>query len=85
MVAWRRESGALSQESGVRAGLAESADAGVVALGEIAMSGCPLESYKSQQGVTVVALLELLSRSVERVQPLMDLAQQHVAGLRGGM
>jgi aminodeoxyfutalosine deaminase len=85
VVAWRREAVAGSQGAGVRAGLAESANAGVAALGEIAMPGCPLESYKSQQDATVVALLELLSRSAERVQPLMDLAQQHVAELRGAV
>jgi cytosine/adenosine deaminase-related metal-dependent hydrolase len=83
VVAWRREQGAGSQGSGVGAGLAESAKAGVVALGEIAMPGCPLESYDSPASVAVVALLELLSRSAERVQPLMDLAEQHVAALHG--
>lgn len=66
----------------VAAGLEQSRAAGIVAVGEIAMPGCPLDAYSQVDGISVVALLELLSRAEERVQPLMDLAESHISAAR---
>jgi cytosine/adenosine deaminase-related metal-dependent hydrolase len=65
-----------------RGGLAQSRAAGVAAAGEIAMPACPLDAYSQVPGIGVVALLELLGRAAERVQPLMDLAEAHISAAR---
>lgn len=89
VVAWRRElreqfagdSDGLrvNRRRAIAAGLLESQKAGVVAVGEIAMPGCSVDSYSQAEGVSVVALLELLGRAEEGVQPLINLAEQHIA------
>jgi cytosine/adenosine deaminase-related metal-dependent hydrolase len=66
----------------VAAGLEQSRAAGIVAVGEITMPGCPVDAYSQVDGISVVALLELLGRDEERVQPLMDLAEAHVSAAR---
>ncbi|HZL91661.1 MAG TPA: amidohydrolase family protein [Pirellulaceae bacterium] len=92
VVAWRR--GLAEQFAGdtpgmhvyrrraILAGLEQSKAAGVVAVGEIAMPGCPLDAYWQVDGVSAVTLLELLGRAEERVQPLMDLAESHISAAR---
>jgi aminodeoxyfutalosine deaminase len=75
---------AAYRRSAIAAGLAESRRAGVAAIGEIAMAGCPLDAYGVEAGVSVVALLELLGRAEHQVGPLLDRAAAHVESLRRG-
>ena len=100
VIAWRRsrEEQLAAEAEGIQAyrrkaiaaGLAESRKAGVVAIGEIAMPGCGIDAYAQVPEVSVVALLELLSTAEERVTPLIELAEAHLAaanaaGVRAGL
>lgn len=72
------------------AGLRESAEAGVVGVGEIATTQWPAESFESYGDVQGTVFLELLGLSSERIEPLLAAAQQHVsvgkeAGFRRGL
>ena len=100
VIAWRR---ALAEQlageaqgiqayrrKAIAAGLAESRQAGVVAIGEIAMPGCGVDAYTLVPEVSVTALLELLSTAEERVAALLELAEAHIAaataaGVRAGL
>jgi cytosine/adenosine deaminase-related metal-dependent hydrolase len=58
-------------------GLRESRECGVVVLGEIATPGWPAVSFGRDFRGTV--FLELLGLAAERVEPLLEMARQHIA------
>lgn len=83
VVAWRRaipdESAAAARtEAAIRAGLAESLRAGVTHLGDIATAGwSPAALTESPIGLT--AFRELIGLSESRIEPLLEIASQHIA------
>jgi len=65
----------------VSSGLGECQKFGITALGEIARPGWPMSVFRfSSMDCTV--FLELLGLSAERVQPLLELAREHLAAGR---
>ncbi len=61
------------------AGLRESADAGVGAIGEIATVLWPTECFESCNEICGTVFLELLGLAPERIEPLLDVAKHHVS------
>ena len=62
------------------AGLRESADSGVAAIGEIATAQWPTEYFETGTEIQGTVFLELLGLSPERIEPLQDAAKQPVSG-----
>ncbi|MFO0868018.1 MAG: amidohydrolase family protein [Pirellulales bacterium] len=69
----------LAQERsrGIRAALRELTQSGVTTVGEIARPGWPAETGDGPPAATI--FLELLGLSPERLAPLLQLAEQHLA------
>ncbi|MEZ6113341.1 MAG: amidohydrolase family protein [Pirellulaceae bacterium] len=66
-----------SREQAHAAGLSESAAAGVAAVGEIATPGWPEPPYR-EAAIGGVVFLELLGLAEERLEPLLQLAREHL-------
>ncbi|MEX2172988.1 MAG: amidohydrolase family protein [Pirellulaceae bacterium] len=83
VIDYRRQTEALQskRQTAVARGLAESQAAGVALLGEIATPGWPAECFAAQ-AVEAVVFLELLGLAPERQEPLLALAQEHLAQQR---
>jgi cytosine/adenosine deaminase-related metal-dependent hydrolase len=81
VVAWRRSLGederVVLRHNAVAAGLRESAQAGVAAVGEIAPPGWPVDPFRA--GGWGVVFLELLGLATERHEALLAAAREHVA------
>jgi cytosine/adenosine deaminase-related metal-dependent hydrolase len=85
VIEWRRVSGASDEErlpfqaEAIAAGLAESAAAGVVAVGEIATGLWNDAVAGLSSDIELVAFAELLGLADERVLPLVERAEKHLA------
>jgi aminodeoxyfutalosine deaminase len=84
VVAFRRGQAAEGTDLGsysrqaTSAGLKESANAGVAAIGEIATSLFPEDCFTSSGDVRGTVFLELLGLSSEKIEPLLVAAQRHI-------
>jgi cytosine/adenosine deaminase-related metal-dependent hydrolase len=85
VVAFRRELAAGGADladyarQATAVGLRESAEAGVVAIGEIATALWPAEFIESGNEIQGTVFLELLGLAPERIEPLLDTAKLHVS------
>lgn len=75
--ATRGDDPTVSRQAAVNAGLAESRAVGVTALGEIATPGWPAQPFASPPPAGTV-FLELLGLRGERVEPLWQVAAEHL-------
>jgi cytosine/adenosine deaminase-related metal-dependent hydrolase len=83
VIDFRRQLGRWSQDEARLAGLAESRQCGVAAVGEIATAAWPDASPREVSTVEVVVFRELLGLSAERVAELSQRAREHVADRAG--
>lgn len=67
------------RSAGVDRGLRESEAAGVTVLGEIATPPWPQQHFQASK-IASISFLELLGLSPERIEPLWQMAQQHIEG-----
>jgi cytosine/adenosine deaminase-related metal-dependent hydrolase len=79
VVAFRRHFGMGSQPQARLAGLALSRAAGVAAVGEIATAAWPQTLPAPLDELRVVVFRELLGLAAERIEPLLQIAADHVA------
>jgi cytosine/adenosine deaminase-related metal-dependent hydrolase len=79
VIDFRRQFGIGDQSQAQLAGLAESRAAGVAALGEIATAAWPPAVPAPLSELHVVVFRELLGLAAERVEPVMQLAGEHLA------
>lgn len=90
VVAFRRKLAAAGTDfaaysaHAVAAGLRESAEAGVAAVGEIATLNWPRQPFETSDSLQGTLFLELLGPAPERIEPLYAAAVEHVSAKPAG-
>src|SRR5262245_60693919 len=71
------------REGAIAAGQLESASSGVVAIGEIARLDVPVKGYARESPIAARLFGELIGLAAERVEPLVQRADDYLMGLSG--